>query len=62
MPSGSPRPSWGTPASGHRGLSPSEVMGTTHFALNQAHDVLHREREDISKKRLCLLVWVFLLK
>jgi multidrug resistance efflux pump len=37
-------------------------MGTTHFALNQAHDVLHREREDISKKRLCLLVWVFLLK
>jgi hypothetical protein len=24
-------------------------MGMTHFALNQVHDVPHREREDIDK-------------
>jgi uncharacterized protein (DUF3084 family) len=40
----------------------SEVMGTTHFALNQMHDVLRQEREDINEERLCLLVWVSLLK
>jgi hypothetical protein len=28
-------------------VSLSKVMGTTHWVLNEAHDVLHREREDI---------------
>jgi hypothetical protein len=41
---------------GHPGLrapgtvSLSKAMGTTHFALNQVHNVLHREREDINKE------------
>jgi hypothetical protein len=26
------------------------------------HDVLRQEREDINEERLCLLVWVSLLK
>jgi hypothetical protein len=53
---------------GHLGLrapgtiSISEVMGTSHFVLNQVHDVLHREREDINEEWLRLLVWVLLLK
>jgi hypothetical protein len=53
---------------GHSGLrvlgtvSLSEAMGTTYFALNQAHDVLCREREDINKEWLRLSVWVSLLK
>jgi hypothetical protein len=50
---------------GHRApgdVSLSEVMGTTHFALNQAHNVLRREREDINEEQLCLSVWVSLLK
>jgi hypothetical protein len=43
---------------GHPGLrAPRDVflceaMGTSHFALNQAHNVLHWEREDINKERL----------
>jgi hypothetical protein len=53
---------------GHPGLrapgtiSLSEVMGTGHFALNQMHNVLHQEREDINKEQLRLSVWVSLLK
>jgi hypothetical protein len=53
---------------GHFGLrvlgtvSLSEAMGTTYFALNQAHDVLCREWEDINKEWLRLSVWVSLLK
>jgi hypothetical protein len=53
---------------GHPGLmvpgtvSLSEAMGMTHFALNQAHDVLRQEREDINEERLHLSVWVSLLK
>jgi hypothetical protein len=53
---------------GHPGLraprtvSLSEAMGMTHFVLNQAHDVLCREREDINEERLHLSVWVSLLK
>jgi hypothetical protein len=53
---------------GHPGLrasrtvSLSEVMGTAHFSLNQAHDVLHRKREDINEEWMCLSVWVSLLK
>jgi hypothetical protein len=43
-------------------VSLSEVMGTTHFALNQVHDVLHREREDINEERVHLSVWLSLLK
>jgi hypothetical protein len=43
-------------------ISLSKAMGTTHFALNQAHDVLHQEREDIHEEWLCLSVWVSLLK
>jgi hypothetical protein len=53
---------------GHLGLrapgtiSLFEVMGTPHFVLNQVHDVLRREREDINEEWLRLLVWVSLLK
>jgi hypothetical protein len=53
---------------GHPGLrasgtvSLSEAMGTTHFALNQAHNVLRLEREDINEERLHLSVWVSLFK
>jgi predicted HTH domain antitoxin len=53
---------------GHPGLrlpgavSLSEVMGMTHFALNQVHDVLTRSREDINEERLCLSMWVSMLK
>jgi hypothetical protein len=53
---------------GHPGLrAPRDVflceaMGTSHFALNQAHNVLHWEREDINKERLWFSVWVSLLK
>jgi G:T/U-mismatch repair DNA glycosylase len=52
---------------GHPGLrapgtvSLSEAMGTTHFVLNQAQDVLYWEREDINEERLHLSVWVSLL-
>jgi hypothetical protein len=45
-----------------RDASLSVVMGTTHFSLNQAHDVLHREKEDIDDEWLCRSVWVSLLK
>jgi hypothetical protein len=37
-------------------------MGTTHFALHQVQDVLHREREDIEEERLHLMEWGSLLK
>jgi hypothetical protein len=53
---------------GHLGLwasrtvSLSEVMGTSHFALYQVHDVLRREKEDINEEWLRLSVWVSLLK
>jgi hypothetical protein len=50
---------------GHRApgaISLSEVKGTTHFALNQVHDVLHREKEDINEEGLRLSMWVSLLK
>jgi hypothetical protein len=50
---------------GHRApgaVSLSEVMGTTHFMLNQVHDVLHQETEDIDEEGLHLSVWVSLLK
>jgi hypothetical protein len=43
-------------------ISLSEAMGMTHFALNQAHDVLRQESEDINEEWLHLLVWVSLLK
>jgi hypothetical protein len=43
-------------------LSLSEAMGTTHFALNQAHNVLHQERVDINKEWLRLSLWFSLLK
>jgi hypothetical protein len=52
---------------GHPGLralgivSLSKAMGTTHFMLNQAHDVLRQEREDINEERLRLSVWLSLL-
>jgi hypothetical protein len=42
-------------------ISLSEAMGTTHFVLNQVHDVLHREREGINEECMCLSVWVSLL-
>jgi hypothetical protein len=34
-----------------RDVSFSEVMGTTHWALNQVHNVLRWEREDINGER-----------
>jgi hypothetical protein len=43
-------------------VSLSEVMGMTHFALNQAHDVLRWEREYVNVERLHLSVLVSLLK
>jgi hypothetical protein len=43
-------------------VSLSEAMGTVHFVLNQVHDVLYREREDINEERLRVSVWVSLLK
>jgi hypothetical protein len=43
-------------------ISLSEAMGMTHFALNQVHDVLRQESEDINEEWLHLLVWVSLLK
>jgi hypothetical protein len=45
-----------------RAVSLSEVMVTSHFVLNQAHDVLCQEREDINIERLHLSGWVSLLK
>jgi predicted HTH domain antitoxin len=53
---------------GHPGLrvpgavSLSKVMGLSHFVLNQVHDVLRREREEINEEWLCLSVLVSLLK
>jgi hypothetical protein len=43
-------------------VSLSEGMGMAHFVLNQAHDVLRWEREDINKEWMHLSVWVSLLK
>jgi hypothetical protein len=43
-------------------VSLSEVMVTSHFVLNQTHDVLCQEREDINIERMCLSGWVSLLK
>jgi hypothetical protein len=34
-----------------RDVSLSEAMGTTHWALNQVHNVLRWEREDINGER-----------
>jgi hypothetical protein len=42
-------------------VSLSKMMGMTHLALNQAHDVLHWESEDINEEQL-LSVWISLLK
>jgi hypothetical protein len=39
-----------------------EVMGTIHFTLNQMHDVLRQERDDINEERLHIWAWVSLLK
>jgi hypothetical protein len=50
----------GLRAPGH--VSLPEVMGTTHFALRQAHDVLQREWGDIKEERHCLTEWGSLLK
>jgi hypothetical protein len=43
-------------------VSLTEAMGTTHFALNQVHDVLRREREDIDEEQLRLSLWGSQLK
>jgi hypothetical protein len=37
-----------------RTISLSEIMGTTHFTLNQVHYVLRRGREDINEEWLHL--------
>jgi hypothetical protein len=39
-----------------------DMRGMAHFVLNQVHNVLHREKEDMGKERLCLSVWLSLLK
>jgi hypothetical protein len=43
-------------------VSLSEALGMAHWVLNQVHDVLRQEREDIDDKQRCLLLWVSLLK
>jgi hypothetical protein len=53
---------------GHPGLealgsvSLSEAMIMAHFVLNQVHDVLRQESENINEDRLRLSVWVSLIK
>jgi hypothetical protein len=53
---------------GHRPIKASgdvsllDGMGTTHFALNQVHNVLRWEREDLDEERLCLSECFSLLK
>jgi hypothetical protein len=42
-------------------VSLSNAMSTTHFALNQVHDVLHRERVDLDEECMCLSVWLSML-
>jgi hypothetical protein len=37
-------------------------MCIAHFALNQVQDVLCQERADLDEERLCLSVWLSLLK
>jgi hypothetical protein len=43
-------------------VSLSEAMGTTHWSINQAHSVLHQERENIDNERRPLLLWGSLFK
>jgi hypothetical protein len=43
-------------------VSLSKAMGTTHFVLNEVHDMLHREREDLEEERLHLGEWGSLQK
>jgi hypothetical protein len=45
-----------------RGVSLDEAMGTAHWALNQAQEVLHRERGDVDDECQRLLLWVSMLK
>jgi hypothetical protein len=37
-------------------------MGTAHWVLTQAHDVLRRESGGINDERWCLLLWASMLK
>jgi hypothetical protein len=43
-------------------VSLDEAMCTVRWALNQAHDVLHRESDDIHDEHQCLLLWTTMLK
>jgi hypothetical protein len=43
-------------------VSLSEAMGMTHWSINQAHSVLHQERENIDNERRPLLLWGSLFK
>jgi hypothetical protein len=43
-------------------VSLSDAMCIAHFALNQVQDVLCQERADLDEERLCLSVWLSLLK
>jgi hypothetical protein len=44
------------------GVSHDEVMGTTHWALSQVQEVLHRERGDVDDERQRLLLQALMLK
>jgi hypothetical protein len=43
-------------------VSLDEAMGTAPWALNQAQEVVHRERGDIDDERQRLLLWASMLK
>jgi hypothetical protein len=45
-----------------RGISLDEAMGTAQWALNQAQEVLRRERGDVDDKRQHVLLWASMLK
>jgi hypothetical protein len=40
-------------------VSPSEVIGTTHFVLNQVYDVLRQERAEVRQKRINMMEILF---
>jgi hypothetical protein len=39
-----------------------EAMGIAHWVLNQAHEVLHLECDDVYAEHQCLLLWASMLK
>jgi hypothetical protein len=43
-------------------ISLDEAMGTTHWALHQAQEVLHREHDGVNVKHRRVLLWASMLK